>query len=53
MPGAISIPDSQFKKLTAKLPQDKNKPLVFYCGGFKCKLSPNSAKKAMALGNQS
>jgi rhodanese-related sulfurtransferase len=31
---AISIPDRQFDKLKGKLPQDKNKPLIFYCGGF-------------------
>jgi rhodanese-related sulfurtransferase len=50
MPGAISIPDSQFKKLKDQLPQDKNTQLVFYCGGFKCKLSHKSAAKAIALG---
>jgi len=47
---AISIPDSQFKKLTDQLPQDKNKTLVFYCGGLKCPLSHKSAKKAIGLG---
>ena len=47
---AISIPDSQFNKLTDQLPQDKNKTLVFYCGGLKCPLSHKSAKKAIALG---
>ena len=50
IPTAISIPDMQFDKLTNQLPQDKNKMLVFYCGGFKCKLSHKSAKKAIALG---
>jgi len=33
IPGAISIPDSKFDKMTAKLPKDKNALLVFYCGG--------------------
>jgi rhodanese-related sulfurtransferase len=47
---AISIPDMNFDKMTAQLPQDKEKTLVFYCGGFKCKLSHKSAQKAMALG---
>lgn len=47
---AISIPDSQFNKLTDQLPQDKNKTLVFYCGGLKCPLSHKSAKKAIDLG---
>jgi len=50
IPTAISIPDSQFKKMTDQLPEDKNTPLVFYCGGFKCKLSHKSAAKAIELG---
>ena len=50
IPGAISIPDSSFAKMVNKLPADKATPLYFYCGGLKCKLSPNSAKKAIDLG---
>ncbi len=50
IPGAVSIPDSQFAKMTDQLPQDKNKMLVFYCGGFQCKLSHKSARKAIDLG---
>jgi rhodanese-related sulfurtransferase len=50
IPTAVSIPDMQFDKLTNQLPQDKDKLLVFYCGGFKCKLSHKSAQKAIALG---
>ena len=50
VPTAIIIPDSQFKKMTDKLPADKGKELIFYCGGLKCKLSPKSAAKAIALG---
>jgi rhodanese-related sulfurtransferase len=34
IPGAISIPDSQFDKLAGKLPTDKGTPLIFYCGGY-------------------
>ncbi len=34
IPSAISLPDSQFEKLQGKLPQDKQTPLIFYCGGF-------------------
>lgn len=34
IPTAISIPDSQFNKYKTLLPEDKNRPLVFYCGGF-------------------
>ena len=33
IPAAVSIPHSQFDKLTDKLPQDKNSLLIFYCGG--------------------
>jgi rhodanese-related sulfurtransferase len=50
IPGAISIFDKDFDKLGWALPADKATPLYFYCGGPKCKLSPNSAKKAIALG---
>jgi rhodanese-related sulfurtransferase len=50
IPGAISIPDSQFAKYTDQLPSDKSKTLVFYCGGFKCPLSHKSAKKALEMG---
>jgi 3-mercaptopyruvate sulfurtransferase SseA len=33
IPTAVSIPDSQFDKMTDKLPADKNTLLIFYCGG--------------------
>ncbi len=50
IPGAINIPDTQFDKLAAKLPADKNTLLLFYCGGLECMLSHNSAFKAEKLG---
>ena len=50
VPGAISIPLSQFDKMTGKLPGDKANELIFYCGGYKCPLSPKAAVKAKALG---
>ncbi|MBW2437467.1 MAG: sulfurtransferase [Deltaproteobacteria bacterium] len=50
IPTAISIPDSKFAKMQDQLPADKNTPLVFYCGGLKCRLSHKSAKKAIDLG---
>jgi rhodanese-related sulfurtransferase len=34
IPGALSIPDSQYDELKGILPIDKNIPLVFYCGGY-------------------
>ncbi len=33
IPTAINVPGSQFDKMTAKLPKDKNTLLIFYCGG--------------------
>ena len=33
IPGAISIPDSQFDKMTAQLPAQKDALLIFYCEG--------------------
>ena len=33
-----------------QLPADKATPLVFYCGGLKCRLSHKSAQKAIDLG---
>lgn len=50
IPSAINIPDTQFDKLKNLLPEDKNKLLVFYCGGLECMLSHDSARKAEALG---
>ena len=33
IPGAVSIPDSQFAKMTAQLPTSKDALLIFYCEG--------------------
>ena len=33
IPGAVSIPDSKFDKMTAQLPAQKDALLIFYCGG--------------------
>jgi rhodanese-related sulfurtransferase len=51
IPGAINLPDSQFDKLAKeKLPADKAAALYFYCDGLTCKLSNDSAMKAIAMG---
>lgn len=50
VPTALNIPYSQFDKRVGDLPADKAKPLIYYCGGFKCTLSTKSAAKAVALG---
>jgi rhodanese-related sulfurtransferase len=48
--GAVNIPDSQFDKQLARLPEDKATLLLFYCSGFECMMSHNSAFKAEKLG---
>jgi rhodanese-related sulfurtransferase len=50
IPGAISIPFTKFKKSKDKLPKDLSQPIIFYCGGLKCKLSHKSAKAAIDMG---
>jgi rhodanese-related sulfurtransferase len=48
--GAVNISDTDFDKQVDKLPADKAKPLIYYCGGLECVLSNKSAEKARALG---
>ncbi len=50
IPGAVSLPDSKFDAMKGLLPANKDTALVFYCGGFICKLSDNSAQAAMKMG---
>lgn len=50
IPGALSLPKAEFELKKGMLPADKSVPLVFYCGGYKCKLSHKSAKAALKLG---
>jgi rhodanese-related sulfurtransferase len=50
IPGAISIPDSEFDKHVGKLPADKAASLIFYCEDVACVLSPKSAARAVTLG---
>ena len=50
IPGALSMPASQFEKMNGLLPQDKHSLIVFYCGGFACPLSHQSAHAAMNIG---
>ena len=53
IPSAISLPKAEFELKKGILPNDKSVPLVFYCGGYKCKLSHESAKLALAMGYKS
>lgn len=51
LPSAISIPLGKLKEQGEKvLPQDKDRMLVFYCGGYTCSLSPKCAAIAKKLG---
>ncbi|WP_432738278.1 rhodanese-like domain-containing protein [Maridesulfovibrio sp. FT414] len=50
IPSAISIPDSMFAKRTGLLPADKKTMLIYYCQGYKCKLSHKSAERAKGIG---
>ena len=50
IPTAINIPFTHFEDLKGKLPRDLNTPVIFYCGGLKCRLSHKSARKALELG---
>jgi rhodanese-related sulfurtransferase len=50
IPGAISLPKAEFELKKGILPADKNIQLIFYCGGYECKLSAQSATLALGLG---
>ncbi len=50
IPSAINIPFSQFDALKGKLPRELTTPIIFYCGGLKCRLSHKSAAKAIVMG---
>ncbi|SNB44805.1 rhodanese-like domain-containing protein [Geobacter sp. DSM 9736] len=50
IPTAVSLPFPEFDKNIDKLPQDKSTPIIFYCSGITCNMSPGSQKKAKALG---
>ncbi|MBU1711718.1 MAG: rhodanese-like domain-containing protein, partial [Proteobacteria bacterium] len=50
IPMAVSIPDMEFDENIEKLPKNKETLLIYYCEGVECKLSHNSAKKAVKLG---
>lgn len=46
IPGAVSLPDSEFDRLSGKLPKEKDKLIIFYCAGPTCRFSSSSAAKA-------
>ncbi len=50
VPGAINVSNREFDAKLNMLPADKATELIYYCGGYKCPLSPKSAAKAVAQG---
>ena len=50
IPGAINLPYPAFDKFVDRLPKDKGRLTIFFCQGVTCVMSPNSLKKAEALG---
>ena len=50
IPGAINLPYPAFDKFVDRLPKDRSRLTIFFCQGVTCVMSPNSLKKAEALG---
>ncbi len=50
IPTAINIPYPSWDKVVDRLPQEKARRIVFFCQGVTCMMSPNSLRKAEALG---
>jgi len=50
IPSSVATPAADPKKLLAKLPEDKNKLLVFYCGGPTCPFTAKAIKLANEAG---
>jgi rhodanese-related sulfurtransferase len=50
IPTAINLPYPAFDKLLGRLPKEKDKLLVFFCQGITCMMSPNSLRRAEAMG---
>ncbi len=52
LPGAVATPANELAKNITWLPKNKSTPLVFYCGGVTCPLSPKALKIAQQNGYQ-
>ncbi len=50
IPTAVSLPFPAFDKFLDRLPSDKNTLVVFFCQGVTCMMSPNSLRRAEAMG---
>ncbi|MCR4941474.1 MAG: rhodanese-like domain-containing protein [Campylobacter sp.] len=50
IPGAMSLPDTDFDKLKGFLPGDKTMQIITFCNGYDCKKSHFLAQKLIELG---
>ncbi len=50
IPTAINLPYPAFDKFVDRLPQDKSRLTIFFCQGVTCMMSPNSLRRAEAMG---
>lgn len=50
IPTAVNLPFPAFDKFLYRLPQDKDRLVVFFCQGVTCMMSPNSLRRAEAMG---
>src|SRR5512137_1867841 len=50
VPTAINLPYPAFDKFVDRLPTDKSRLTIFFCQRVTCMMSPNSLRKAEALG---
>lgn len=50
IPGSLYMNDTELEKLSARLPADKNTPIVTFCGGYACHKSHIVAEALLAKG---
>jgi rhodanese-related sulfurtransferase len=50
IPTSINLPYPAWDKFVDRLPKDKSRYVIFFCQGVTCMMSPNSLRKAEALG---
>jgi len=50
IPTASNLPYPAFDKFLDRLPKEKDKLVVFFCQGITCMMSPNSLRRAEAMG---
>ncbi len=50
IPGAISIPDTNFDELKGRLPVNKDEKIIVFCGGYVCSKSHMVADELIKLG---